>query len=232
MHAMALFLIVWCALTAAAWATNCPPSCQCNAGKVNCTSADLRDFATKLPDDVHTLILSRTEIPELPDLTALHSLKTLVIEQSPAEWLPTHLLDPLTRLVHLEIRDCANLTELPDELFHYQGSLRYLHLGNNALARVPRSLRELDQLRQLNLDGNPLACDCQLFWLANWLETRPKLETSKSMKCRDTKLPLLEQLWQLRYEHSSASQNQALKQKDIYIFSKLALSSSNRIASS
>ena len=118
------------------------------------------------------------------------------------ELLPARLLDPLTRLQQLEIRDNYRLDSLRDEIFYYLGnSLRLLNLANNTLSTIPRSLRQLDALRSLNLDGNPFQCDCQLFWFANWLEKRPTIIPSTGMFCTESGLPLVESLWKM---HCSA----------------------------
>ena len=115
--------------------------------------------------------------------------------------LPARLLDPLTRLVQLEIRNNARLAALRDDVFHYLGnSLRYLMLTNNSLDSLPRSLRQLDTLRELNLDNNPFTCDCSLFWFAHWLEKRSSITASSSMICSSGQ-PLVDSLWRL---HCSA----------------------------
>ena len=115
--------------------------------------------------------------------------------------LPARLLDPLTRLQQLEISDNQRLTGLRDDIFHYLGnSLRYLNLANNSLESLPRSLRQLDTLRELNMDKNPFSCDCRLFWFAHWLEKRSSLTASSAMIC-STGQPLVDSLWRL---HCSA----------------------------
>lgn len=116
------------------------------------------------------------------------------------EVIPLKLLDPLVRLQQLEIRDNARLTFLGDDVFRLLGnSLRHLNLANNSLTSLPRSLRQLDALRTLNLDGNPFVCDCHLFWFANWLEKRPAVTPSSGMYCSGR--PLIDSLWRL---HCSA----------------------------
>lgn len=121
------------------------------------------------------------------------------------ETLPNRLLDPLTRLQQLEIRDNHRLTELREDVFRFLGgSLRHLNLANNSLTTLPRSLRQLDALRVLNLDDNPFECHCHLFWFANWLEKRPSVVPSANMYCSDSRSgrrPLVESLWRM---HCSA----------------------------
>uniref|UniRef100_A0A8B9G0N6 Leucine rich repeat LGI family member 3 n=1 Tax=Amazona collaria TaxID=241587 RepID=A0A8B9G0N6_9PSIT len=51
-------------------------------------------------------------------------------------------------------------------------SLTHLSLANNNLQTLPRDLfKPLDILSDLDLRGNTLACDCQIKWLVEWLES-------------------------------------------------------------
>jgi len=153
---------------------------------------------------LHWLRIDSNPIETLPsglfrrnEMVGYLSLSNLEVK-----YLPPRLLDPLTRLQQLEVRDNIRLDSLRDEIFHYLGnSLRHLNLANNSFSSLPRSLRQLDALRSLNLDGNPFQCDCQLFWFANWLEKRPTIATSDGMYCLDSSLPLVESLWKM---HCSA----------------------------
>lgn len=115
--------------------------------------------------------------------------------------LPARILDPLTRLQQLEVRDNRKLSSLKEDVFRFLGgSLRHLNLANNSLSALPRSLRQLEALRTLNLDDNPFECDCRLFWFANWLEKRPSVVPSTNMFCSGRR-PLIESLWSM---HCSA----------------------------
>lgn len=153
---------------------------------------------------LHWLRIDSNPIKMLPsglfrrnEMVGYLSLSNLHVEA-----FPDRLLDPLTRLQQLEVRDNHQLDSLRDEIFHYIGnSLRHLNLANNTLSSLPRSLRQLDALRSLNLDGNPFRCDCQLFWFANWLEKRPTIIPSNGMFCSESGQPLVESLWKM---HCSA----------------------------
>lgn len=183
-------------------------------------------FLPKFPR-LHHLNLSNNDLTELDNSTFSSNgkLLSLVIHNNPVQKLdegtfrknnmlavlsiagleidslPAKLLDPLTRLQRLEIRNNSNLNHLRDEVFYYLGNVRYLDMSHNNLSSLPRSMRHLEALRNLNLDGNPFSCDCKLFWFANWLEKRPSIATSSRMLCRDTGSALIESLWRL---HCSA----------------------------
>ncbi|CAH1268453.1 TLR2 [Branchiostoma lanceolatum] len=64
--------------------------------------------------------------------------------------------------VHVEDEDLASLQEL--------------HLENNRLQSLPENMfAGLKKLRLLGIHGNPLNCDCDVLWFANWLRSRVSL---------------------------------------------------------
>eukprot|EP00058_Branchiostoma_floridae_P020004 XP_002605494.1 hypothetical protein BRAFLDRAFT_92915 [Branchiostoma floridae] len=62
---------------------------------------------------------------------------------------------------------------LGEDTFHDLESLQKLHLENNGLQSLPENtFAGLKNLRSLGIHGNPLNCDCDVLWLANWLRSR------------------------------------------------------------
>ena len=52
--------------------------------------------------------------------------------------------------------------------------LVHLYLGNNGITTLPSDLRIVFmRLRRLNIDGNPLHCNCELLWFKLWLSSTP-----------------------------------------------------------
>eukprot|EP00892_Ulva_mutabilis_P003179 jgi/Ulvmu1/12862/UM098_0047.1 len=92
-----------------------------------------------------------TEVPE--PISALHSLKTLVLSKNKLTSLP-HFIGTLQQLVILNVDDNA-LTSLPDSLKSLT-SLHTLSLSSNALAAPIIDLSALQHLAVLHLGGNPL----------------------------------------------------------------------------
>lgn len=102
-------------------------------------------------------------------------------------WLPTpHLRDlrlSETRIESLEdgdlryLRELQNL-EIASSPLHGIGSyvledtpnLRWLSLRDNDLTFLPPSLAHLSQIEHIELQRNPWACDCRMFWFVRWAE--------------------------------------------------------------
>ena len=49
------------------------------------------------------------------------------------------------------------------------GTIKWLDLSDNKLARIPSSIQELAFLEKIWLDGNPFHCDCEMTWMIDWL---------------------------------------------------------------
>ncbi|XP_011494834.1 PREDICTED: leucine-rich repeat and immunoglobulin-like domain-containing nogo receptor-interacting protein 3 isoform X2 [Ceratosolen solmsi marchali] len=137
--------------------------------------------------------LSRDGRPSTTALAGLSSLQWLSLSGSridslpPGLWTSTPGLKVLrlagTRLESLEDGDFAHLRELQSlelgngllreigpRVFEDTPALRQLSLRDNDLTFLPASLARLKHLDQLQLQGNPWACDCRMFWFVRWTE--------------------------------------------------------------
>ncbi|XP_076237583.1 uncharacterized protein LOC143181183 [Calliopsis andreniformis] len=117
---------------------------------------------TVLPQDVwrpvrklRTLLLTGTRIEVLrnEDLKGLEELETLEISKSPLREISRRALDRTPALRKLDLRD-SNLTFLP------------------------ANVAQLSRLTELQLQGNPWACDCRMFWFVKWAESKEHLRTA------------------------------------------------------
>lgn len=126
---------------------------------------------TTLPRDLwrpvarlHTLQLSGSDLEILgnDDLNGLMELKTLEINTSPLREIARHTLD-------------------------HTPSLRKIDLRDSSLAFLPANVAHLSFLDELQLQGNPWACDCRMFWFVKWAESRTQLRTAfqSGFKCGD-----------------------------------------------
>ena len=68
------------------------------------------------------------------------------------------------RLLHLNLEN-NTICRLGEETLITQKKLQTINLRNNRLKFVPESSLQQQELRHLDLGGNPLNCDCQLLWL-------------------------------------------------------------------
>jgi len=87
----------------------------------------------------------------------LHKLRQLKLNNNPIVALDHHAvaaIAKLSKLVELNLAG-TQLKTLPDGLFT-SGKLRFLDLHDNRLMDVPASLQNAVQLRELNLNANPI----------------------------------------------------------------------------
>ncbi|KAK9890470.1 hypothetical protein WA026_010553 [Henosepilachna vigintioctopunctata] len=95
-------------------------------------------------------------------------------------------LDLLTRIdvrafvdnINLEriwLNDNIAVKSIPTRLFHGNPKIVHISMRNNALTTLEASHFPLDQLRLLQLGGNPLDCNCSLLWLWHLAEEQKKI---------------------------------------------------------
>ncbi|KZC04368.1 PREDICTED: leucine-rich repeat and immunoglobulin-like domain-containing nogo receptor-interacting protein 3 [Dufourea novaeangliae] len=126
---------------------------------------------TVLPQDVwrpvrklHTLSLSgaRLEILRNDDLKDLEELETLEVSRSP-------------------------LREISRRAFDRTPALRKIDLRDSNLTFLPANVAQLTFLNELQLQGNPWACDCRMFWFVKWAQSKEHLRTAfqSGFRCGD-----------------------------------------------
>ncbi|CAL5200609.1 unnamed protein product [Lathyrus oleraceus] len=146
-----------------------------NAGKNKLKSMDQIGSLTT----IRALILNDNEINSICKLDQMKELNTLVLSKNPIRKIGDALkkVNSITKLslshcqlqgIDISLKSCVELTELrlahndikslPEELVH-NSKLRNIDLGNNVIARWSelKVLKSLTNLRNLNLQGNPVA---------------------------------------------------------------------------
>ncbi|KAK7272241.1 hypothetical protein RJT34_28719 [Clitoria ternatea] len=146
-----------------------------NAGKNKLKSID----QVKPLVNLRALILNENEISSICKLDQMKDLNTLVLSKNPIRKIGEALMKvkSMTKLslsycqlqgIDASLKSCVELSELrlahneikslPDELMH-NSKLRNLDLGNNVITRWSelKVLNSLTNLRNLNLQGNPVA---------------------------------------------------------------------------
>lgn len=86
----------------------------------------------------------------------LVNLRVLHVGCNPLENVHADAIRPLTSLVELDLGFSETLSTLPDAAFTPLQRLRILHIGNNRLSTLPRTLFDCAQLEQLHAYGNDL----------------------------------------------------------------------------
>ena len=112
----------------------------------------------------------------------LKSLRSLNLRLNKIIQLP--LLIDLHLLTHLDL-DGNQLTYLEDNAFGNMSSLTHLSLANNLLVTFNKTTFQLPASSNMSLDlsGNPLACNCDLIWLPEWLRGSVRILKEYKMLC-------------------------------------------------
>ncbi|UJR23217.1 hypothetical protein I4U23_026236 [Adineta vaga] len=107
----------------------------------------------------------------LPAFSRLINLERLKLQSNLLiDIQPNTFFSSMSQLIAIDLQR-NQLTHIPSE---FPSSLRELELGNNHLTILPftnQTFQQLSQLITLDLNSNPLQCDCQIKPLYHWLLT-------------------------------------------------------------
>ncbi|XP_034030270.1 leucine-rich repeat and immunoglobulin-like domain-containing nogo receptor-interacting protein 4b [Thalassophryne amazonica] len=114
-----------------------------------------------------SLIISSCNISAIPYLALRHLvyLHVLDLSYNPITVIHGNLLGDLLRLQELHLAGGA-LLRIEPGAFRGLVYFRMLNVTSNQLSTLEESaFHSVGNLQVLRLDGNPLACDCRLFWV-------------------------------------------------------------------
>ncbi|CAM5125835.1 unnamed protein product [Natator depressus] len=120
-----------------------------------------------------SLDLSHNHLDRLaPELLAgLPSLERLNLEGNQLHSIVEHTFDLVPHLQFLFLQQ-NNLSLLPAQLFGKLGQLALLDLSNNTLTSLAPCFSEQNLTLELDLSGNPWACDCAMLAFMQWAAGR------------------------------------------------------------
>lgn len=148
--------------------------------------ARLSDTAFQGLTGLRWIDLSYLPIVSLPKdvWQPVRRLRTLLLSGTKLENLRNDNLAELGELETLEVRN-SPLREIGQLTLNETPSLRRIDLRDNDLAFLPANVAHLPHLDELQLQGNPWACDCRMFWFVKWAESRAHLRTAfqSGLKC-------------------------------------------------
>lgn len=148
--------------------------------------ARLTDIAFQGLVNLQWLRLSRLPISSLPANVwrPVSKLRTLLLSKTKLENLRNGNLAGLMELQNLEITN-SQLREIGQLTLNETPSLRKIDLRNNDLTFLPANVANLPLLEELQLQGNPWACDCRMFWFLKWTASRTHLQSAfqSGLKC-------------------------------------------------
>ncbi|XP_032357505.1 chondroadherin [Etheostoma spectabile] len=126
-------------------------------------------------DDVENLAilhLDRNKLSTYPivAMSKLRVVEELTLGKNPMRTIPDLAFQSFGRYVEKLYLDNMGLEKFSDGAFTGVTAIKSLHLDNNRLKFLPKSL-EFGTLTNLTLSSNPWNCTCQLSRLRRWMDT-------------------------------------------------------------
>lgn len=142
----------------------------------------LNNWVSRKPNEINKEILTRLRFISLRNNPRFHEIDAVTFSSLPAVEYLNLTGNGLTILPH----EIGELTEL-----------KQLDISENDLISIPKQLSTLQHLDTISMTGNRYECDCQMVWLAAWMnetrkrafdstlnELRPPFNQLHVLKCR------------------------------------------------
>lgn len=126
-------------------------------------------------DDVENLAvlhLDRNKMSSYPvaAMSKLRVVEELTLGRNPMRSIPDNAFQSFGRYMERLYLDNMGLERFSDGAFTGVTAVKSLHLENNKLRTLPRSL-EFGTITNLTLSNNPWSCTCQLAPLRRWMDS-------------------------------------------------------------
>ncbi|XP_076008073.1 chondroadherin [Genypterus blacodes] len=126
-------------------------------------------------DDVENLAilhLDRNKLSIYPAaaMSKLRVVEELTLARNPLRIIPDYAFQSFGRYMEKLHLDNMGLEKFSDGAFTGVTAVKSLHLDNNKLKSLPRSL-EFGSITNLTLTNNPWSCTCQLARLRRWIDS-------------------------------------------------------------
>ncbi|XP_050396315.1 slit homolog 2 protein [Patella vulgata] len=181
----------------------CPHKCTCTEGVIDCRNKGLSQIPDNIPETATEIRMEQNHITEIPSrvfedmkklrridfsnnqiaylapdaFAGLHSLSSLVLYGNKIVDLPPGVFSGLRKL-QLLLLNANKITCVREDAFKDLHSLNLLSLYDNKIQSLANgSFTPLKNIQTLHLARNPFICDCNLFWMAKYLQINP-IETS------------------------------------------------------
>ncbi|KAI3357681.1 hypothetical protein L3Q82_016086, partial [Scortum barcoo] len=132
-----------------------------------------------LPRSITFLSISSNLLSYFPwlDIHVLENLFHLNLSQNHLSYLPPKVVE-FGRFLSLLDLSFNRFSFIPEQFFSEAKSLRYLYLSHNQIKELnhqflPAPFKNGSELQKLTLHANPLKCDCDTSWFAEFLRTTP-----------------------------------------------------------
>ncbi|XP_012937853.1 slit homolog 2 protein [Aplysia californica] len=181
----------------------CPRQCRCMDGVVDCRDKGFTKIPDNIPESAIEIRLEENHITQLPSrafadlsnlkridlgknqisyiapdaFSGLYSLNSLVLYGNKIKDLPPGVFTGLSSL-QLLLLNANKINCVRVDVFKDLENLNLLSLyDNNIQSLANGTFDPLANIQTIHLARNPLICDCNLKWLAHYLEKYP-VETS------------------------------------------------------
>ncbi|XP_033125426.1 slit homolog 2 protein-like isoform X1 [Anneissia japonica] len=183
----------------------CPEKCSCQSDVVDCRGQGMTELPHAFPIDMVELRLEQNQITSIPprafspytklgriDLSSnkieeispdafsgLRLLNSLVLYGNQLTELPENIFQGLSHL-QLLLLNANRISCIRTNLFRDLWNLKLLSLYDNNLKSITNgTFTPLKNIQTLHLARNPFICDCNLKWLAEYLQANP-IETTQA----------------------------------------------------
>lgn len=149
----------------------CPARCTCTGSVVRCSRQKLRAFPRYIQPVTSELYLDVNDISSIPlEVNQLKDLTRLDLSNNQISILENNIFANLSELQTL-ILSYNKLQCIQPEAFRGLKKLRVLSLHGNDISMIPDgSFVDLVSISHIAMGANPLYCDCNLRWLAEWIQ--------------------------------------------------------------
>ena len=140
----------------AAWPVPCSNDCQCHYF---------------FEEEANVLNCSRTNLTSLTEVQILNNTMWFVARSnniSTLQWT-----ESFKNITLFDFQN-SSIQEIDTEFFIHIQTSSYVNFASNKLQSFPLSLNETS-FSEVYLAGNPIDCNCDMMWFADWLNrTKPK----------------------------------------------------------
>ena len=130
------------------------------------------DFCLYLKNlKVLDLTATRLFFLEREPFLGCESISTVIARQLPnLRSVRSQTFSGMSHIHTIIVSENPTLTHIADDAFEGLENLDTLILTQNQLSNLPYSLSRLSPMKVLALEGNPITCSCELYWLKSWMK--------------------------------------------------------------
>ncbi|XP_034179885.2 remoulade isoform X2 [Osmia lignaria lignaria] len=174
---------------------------QLDLSKNNIYAIEINIF--KNLTNLRRLNLSQNDITSIGEgcFNGLGNLERLDLSKNQISKVDAYTFRKLPNLKRLDLSG-NNITAVRPSLFHDLLILERLKLNDNKLTTLKEgTFYGLKSLKQLDLSNNPWRCDCELYWLSNWIHNS-SIKLNPAPKCASPTNVKGQFIKKLRYSES------------------------------